>query len=312
MRPRDTAKYAELDAALVEFCGHEYPLPGIQSKKRREAFIAQLVDSMRRVEYVSAAKVRDIHRDRANPASELFDPLKAAIVQFRSGNVDEAAWLIFLFVHFGKHARSGWRYAREVYGALGQGSNWSWTAVYANPAGFRAWLDRNEATLKRGIHRGFGNHRKYQSLDAYSDNGTGAAVQGYVDWVQAHGGHTALFNDALIANGGNPEAAFDWLYKSMSAVPSFGRTARFDYLTMIAKVGISPIAPGSAYLAGATGPLSGARLLFQRGSEANLPTKEIEKRVLALGRHLNVGMQEMEDSICNWQKSPDKYMPFRG
>ena len=44
---------------------------------------------------------------------------------------------------------------------------------------------------------------------------------------------------------GDPRKAFDILYHSMGAVASFGRTARFDYLTMIGKLGLAPIEPGS-------------------------------------------------------------------
>jgi hypothetical protein len=34
--------------------------------------------------------------------------------------------------------------------------------------------------------------------------------------------------------------------------------------------------------------------------------------VVKLGDALGVGMQVMEDSLCNWQKSPEAYVPFRG
>jgi hypothetical protein len=97
----------------------------------------------------------------------------------------------------------------------------------------------------------------------------------------------------------------------MSAVKSFGRTARFDYLTMIGKLGLAPIEPGSAYLQGATGPVKGARLLFG-DAHAVLSLKELDIRLVQLGGELNVGMQVLEDALCNWQKSPQKFRPFRG
>jgi hypothetical protein len=34
-----------------------------------------------------------------------------------------------------------------------------------------------------GVPGGFGNHRKYESLDADSPRGTGAVVESYVGWV---------------------------------------------------------------------------------------------------------------------------------
>ena len=39
---------------------------------------------------------------------------------------------------------------------------------------------------------------------------------------------------------------------------------------------------------------------------------ELEQRVQVLGRHLGVGMQEMEDSLCNWGKKPGVYTYFKG
>jgi hypothetical protein len=47
---------------------------------------------------------------------------------------------------------------------------------------------------------------------------------------------------------GDRRKAFDALYRSMSDVARFGRTARFDYLTMVGKLGLAPIEPGSTYI----------------------------------------------------------------
>ncbi len=91
---------------------------------------------------------------------------------------------------------------------------------------------------------------------------TGAVIESYVDWVTEHGSHCNLFNDAIADAGGDPRLAFNKLYHSMGAVQRFGRTGKFDYLTMISKVGIASIIADQAYLREATGPLSGAKLLF--------------------------------------------------
>jgi hypothetical protein len=112
--------------------------------------------------------------------------------------------------------------------------------------------------------------------------------------------------------GQHPGEVFDELYKQMRVVKRFGRLATFDYLTMLGKLGIAPIYPGSPYLRGATGPLSGARLLFTGDAASTLDVDVANDRVIALGEYLGLGMQIMEDSICNWQKSPAKYVRFRG
>ena len=74
---------------------------------------------------------------------------------------------------------------------------------------------------------------------------------------------------------------------------------------------LADIEPGSPYLTGATGPLAGARLLF--GDPATRPST-INGWLTELGNELAVPMpmQILEDSLCNWQKNPDQFVPFRG
>jgi hypothetical protein len=105
------------------------------------------------------------------------------------------------------------------------------------------------------------------------------------------------------------------LYNSMQAVASFGRTARFDYLTLIGKIGLVHIEPGSTFMRGATGPRTGAKLLFGGDKNAPFTIAQLETLVEDLEEALSVGpygMQIMEDALCNWQKSPNKFIPFRG
>jgi len=81
---------------------------------------------------------------------------------------------------------------------------------------------------------------------------------------------------------------------------------------MIGKVGLAPIEPGSAYLQGATGPLLGARLLFGGRTGAALGRSSLDGWLVELGAELGVGMQVLEDALCNWQKSPGRFRRFRG
>lgn len=309
MRPRDQDLAHRLEAGLLSFSRKRRSLPGIRASATRAALLEQLVESIRRVKFIAVLRTRKLSDRRADPNDELFDPLKAAILHQRQGDIEEAFWLVFLFVHFGKHARGGWRYAREVYGRLGNGSRWDWARTRADPQGFRAWLDAHLAELKReGLPGGFGNHRKYQSLDAYSATGTGAAVETYVNWVGPPRTHQELMTQAWERASGSPHKAFDDLYRSMRTVASFGRMARFDYLTMVGKLGLAPIEPGSTYMWGSTGPLQGARLLF--GSQES--PVDLDRWLVELNDQLKVGMQVLEDALCNWQKSPARFEPFRG
>ncbi|MDB5281903.1 MAG: hypothetical protein JWO06_978, partial [Bacteroidota bacterium] len=112
----------------------------------------------------------------------------------------------------------------------------------------------------------------------------------------------------------SPAAIFDALYNKMSAVISFGRMGKFDYLAMIGKLSLAPIEPGSAYMLGATGPVPGGRLLFCGDENAHLTIPDLEALLINLNAHLNLffGMQVLEDALCNWQKSPGDYKYFGG
>jgi hypothetical protein len=321
MRPRDQREAARIDAVLTRFHNDTRPLPGIQDPTRRSVFMEQLFESIHRVQYIERGVLkkgdaaRDLDPNRANPASELFDPIKAAAIRSREGDHDEACWLVFLFTHFGNNLRTGYRLLRDVYGSLGSGQTWTWARTSGAPETFRTWLRVNRNTLENdGTPRHFGNHRKYMSLNADSASGTGEAVVTYVRWVLDHRNHEGLFENAEILAQHDPRRAFDLLYRSMGRqVASFGRTGRLDYLTMIAKLGLAGIEPGSTYMTGATGPLVGAKLLFGAAADKAAPAtidRWLAELEATLGLHM--GMQILEDALCNWQKSPGQLKRFRG
>ena len=313
MRLRDTERADQLESSLIEFSNEIRSLPGIAPFENRITLVEQFLESIRRVQYVHVIRDKLHSPLRANPRSDIFDPLRAAAIQKSFGNIEEACWLVFLATHFGKHRRSGWRLTRDVYGALNAKSPWSWKRISTDPEGISKWLNKHYDILTGdGIPRHFGNHRKYESLHPDSNKGTGAVVTSYVYWVLKAGGHTQFFEDALTSSKGDPKAAFRQLYNSMDVL-RFGRTAKFDYLTTIAKLGLAHISPDSAYLVGATGPLRGARLLFGGTVTARMLTAdELDPWLVKLGESLGLGMQELEDALCNWQKVPSKFAKFRG
>ena len=257
LRPGDRALARQLNDRLDTFHHTTHNLPGIQPLAPRETFLTQVVESIRRVRYVTVIGGRDVTERRADPNDELFDPLKAAILFQRQGELDEAFWMVFFFVHFGKHSRSGWGYARQVYGCLGDAHHrWDWATTSADPEAFRVWLNIHQDQIKvPGIPGGFGNHRKYQSLGAYSDVGTGAAFETYVQWVGPPRTHAELIDQALDRANRNPRGTFRDLYDGMNCVASFGRTARFDYLAMLGKLRLASIEPDSTYMQGSTGAI---------------------------------------------------------
>jgi hypothetical protein len=304
--PKRQWKAEQLSNLLKTFSDTKRPLPGIAANEARETLAMQMVASLRRLDYTNLIRSRDIHPSRADPSSPFFDPERAAILHACAGRIDEAAWLVFLATHFGKHLVRGWRRVRDVYSGLGDGV-WSWDRVSQDPAAFRSWLRLN----RDRIGGAFGNHRKYESLSADSPNGTGAVVQTYVEWIGPTRSHTTRFAELVRAGGNDPHTLFDHFYRSMR-VARFGRLGKFDLLALLGRLELAPIAPGSAYLSGATGPLGGARLLFGGDTSAGLSSETLDVWMRELDDDLDVGMQVMEDAICNWQKSPTEFVHFRG
>ena len=101
----DTSRGAALDAKLIEFDADVEALLGIKSGTARAVLVEQMVESLRRIEFVHAVRDGKLDPRRADPSSELFDPVRAAAFRMRKGELDEAFWLIFLSTHFGKHVK---------------------------------------------------------------------------------------------------------------------------------------------------------------------------------------------------------------
>jgi Alpha-glutamyl/putrescinyl thymine pyrophosphorylase clade 3 len=304
--PTRQARADQLDADLQAFSANQCALLGIANPVARATLVKQMIASLRRLDYSRIISTRDISPDRADPQSQLFDPEKAAVLHFRAGRLDEAFWLVFLITHFGKSLTHGWRMLREVYSGLAAG-RWTWARVSANPAAFRAWLLANQGH----IGGGFGSHRKRESVRADLPGGTAAVVESYVAWVGPAHSHAALMAGLTQAGGNSPESIFDHCYNAMT-VTRFGRLGKFDYLCSLGRLGFANLIPGSAYLVGATGPLAGARMLFGGRTDARLGATTLEDRLRDLDAVLHIGMQVMEDSVCNWQKSPRHFVHFRG
>ncbi len=309
MKPKEMNRATALATKLTAYEQALGKLPGLAGPGRADVLVAQIVDSLRRIEFAHYLRDGAHAPARMDPSSSLFDPLRAAVLHHRKGKLDEAWWLVFLGTHFGKHSEDGWRLVRDVYGRLDQGGVWNWSAVSSNPIAFRQWLAANMATLRGadGTTRRFSNHRQYESLKH-----TGQTFSSYVGWIAPPKTPSDLVRSIHQDHGQNPHAVFDQLYKSSSQIYRFGRLGKFDFLTMLGKLGMAPVEPGSPYLAGATGPLRGARLLFGGSTQSKLPPKILDEKASELGQYLAIGSQALEDSLCNWQKSPEKYVLFRG
>lgn len=283
-------------------------IPGLASSRSRHAFAHQCIDSLRRVHFVHAIQERALDPNRTNPASASFDPLRAAVIKKREGDFEEAAWLVFLATHFGKHRKRGWETTAQIYAGADPGSPWTYERIEGELGEFLGWLDNAEGEIERFV----GNHRKYLSLSATKPIGTGATISSYVEWAGRFGSQRNAIQSHIEAANGDECAAFSLLYESLRQISGFGRTARFDLLCMLQKIGLANVAPDRAYLEEATGPLRGAALLFRGTSADTRGKRELDNALCDLGAALGLPPNIMEDAVCNWQKDPERYLPFRG
>ncbi|MEH6673467.1 MAG: hypothetical protein V7666_03595 [Sulfitobacter sp.] len=297
-------------AALADFEKDHGSLPGIASSTSRDTLVAQVISSMRRIDFIANVVASKIHPQRLDPHNVLFDPYKGASLLLRKGELDEAVWLVFLATQFGKHIVDGWKLAGNVMGSFGNGTVWTRAQYQKSQAGFEAMLLNNVSSLNDWRIAGrYSNHRQYESRKPEK---IAKVFRSFDEWQGKNDGFRERLQEIHVARGQNPEEAFDGLYRSFKKVHGFGRLGAFDFLTMIGKLEIAPISPGSVYLNGATGPLSGAKLLFFGNTACNLSVSELEKKVDKMDSYLSVGKQVIEDSLCNWQKSPNLYVHFRG
>ncbi|MEF2549078.1 hypothetical protein VQ045_18135 [Aurantimonas sp. E1-2-R+4] len=270
-----------------------------------EALALQFVASLRREDYYRHVQAKPISANRADPNHPSFDAERAVAFHMQRGDINEAGWLIFLMTHFARRPDTGWLRLQDVYGRLGAGI-WDWPTVIANPTAFYQWLAANW----QNVRGAFGNHRKYESLKPAANRPMSRAVADYLAWI-GPAGHGTFFANAVHAAGNDPHTIFDHLYGTLKIV-SFGRLAKFDYLSLVGRYGLAPIVAGSAYLDGATGPGRGVRLLFDGNPTSTSSNLTLQGRLDDLDARLNVGMEVTEDALCNWQKSPRRFVHYKG
>lgn len=305
-RNKDPQKSDQISIWLENFPGTQ--LVGLTSLLRKSVLIAQLIDSIRRIEYLKTISVRARSASLYTPYSGSFQPLSGAVALHKIGRTDDAYWLVYLATHFGKHKIDGWNLTEDFYGRFGQGGVWDWASVGQNPMAIANWLQANYPHVtSAGRSRRFGNHRKFETLKP-GPKGTGQAAATYIQWIAAHGSHQALISNVQRRVGQNPKDVFAYLYKDLDQVAKLGRLGKFDLLCNLSNLSIAPILPNMAYIAQSTGPKAGARLLF--GNKKN--AAQLETACAELAEHLDISPQVIEDALCNWQKSPEDYIYFRG
>ena len=152
--------YTSIGNKIDEYEQSHGGLVGINGPDNRNAFILQVIDSIRRVNFQRYIRATDISPSR-HATDNNFDPYKSAVLHFRNGNFDEACWLIFLATHFGKSGETGWRLLKDFYGAFQEEPFWTWVKVSSDLGLITQWLTQNYGSfVNDGIKRKFGKRTK--------------------------------------------------------------------------------------------------------------------------------------------------------
>ena len=307
-RIKDVTKYNHIAEFLDSFSQTTLELVGLTNPEEKHVLILQLIDSIRRIEYLRITSARAKSESLYTPYSGSFEPFGGAAALHKAGQTDEAYWLTYLATHFGKHKIDGWNLTEDFYGRFGQGGVWNWPAASHSPLAVSDWLEQVYPDVtEAGRSRRFGNHRKFETLKP-GPKGTGHAIESYMRWIGQYGSHQALISHAQRSVGQNPAEVYAFLYKELDNVAKLGRLGKFDLLCNLSNLLIAPIVPDKAYIAQSTGPKIGAKLLFGN----RLSNTELDTACARLAESLEVSPQVVEDALCNWQKSPSAYLYFRG
>ncbi len=210
-----------------------------------------------------------------------------------AGDLDEAAWRAFLAAYFGRASmREGQRdSAFALLCGFTEKPVWTWRRVSADPKAFEAWLTEKAAYVAQ---LGFGNHRKPRSR--FDTPRLWRAINSFLREVAAFAGSPAKFITPGTGKSTDQDRFHD-LYTRVDRVWTFGRLGSFDFVELIGDLGLARVEAGSCYLDGATGPKSGAILLFGKR-----PVGELDRLAVQLARDLGVLPAILEDALCNWQK----------
>lgn len=313
MRINDRIKETKALSEMIYKFRDTHDAKGVDTEAEVLSLAEQVIDSKRRVDFVLRVKNKTMKSDDLfTPGSGSFNPIKGASVLYNKGMIEEACWLIFLVSHFNKNSHDGWGSIEKIYSSDGLGSNLTWDYYSKNKLSVDHWLKSNIGSMNLR----FGNHRKYESTKVGSNSCTLRVFDSYYNMVNDHGSHQKLFESVYKISENDPKISFKILYeKFFTKIFRFGRTAKFDHLCLLGKLGIADIEPGEIFVAGATGPKAGINLLMS-GEKSNILSKnEANNAFNQLASYLKLddfAMQVLEDAICNWQKSPDKYVKFNG
>jgi hypothetical protein len=234
------------------------------------------------------------HKQDAFPEGDILWLILGADAE---GNRDEALWRAFLAAHFGRpsaNSATERESAARFLGGFTSAPVWTWERVSSGSGDLRRWLLEHSTDLAT---LSYGNHRKYESKKPES---LWRTVASFLEFVRQKGGTPAI----AFAPGNDPmldrSERFQVLFGCLHALHRFGRTGCFDLLVLLNDLKLIDAEPDGCYLAGSTGPLTGARRLWGKR-----PNRVLEELTRDLAQQTGLHPVVIEDALCEWQKMGD-------
>ena len=277
---------------IAEILNSEFQEPIIDCLSR------QMIDSIRRVlifrTYLERAEKAEIEN---LPYFHTSNPFTLA--QRSSLSLDSRIWHNYVATYFGKSNKSKWMlFNRATFRE--DKSLITFEDILDNPEEYFEYL----RSISFFDNSSYSNHRKYTKKSLEGDKGVFLSF--YYVMENIH-----LFKAETVS-------AFDVIYRNSLSIPNFGRMAAFDFSCNLCKCGLNVLEPESMYQRYSTGPLSALRNLLTLADVPN-PDKNFQ---VSFGDDLltwfddnsNIYMlaQVLEDTICNWQKSPLNHIRYFG
>jgi Alpha-glutamyl/putrescinyl thymine pyrophosphorylase clade 3 len=212
------------------------------------------------------------------------------------GDLNEALWRAFLAIHFGRCSanpeREGqFESAAMFLCAFGEKPMWTWTVVRAHPELLQQWLHAQTSAL---AVLSFGNHRKREQRQPAE---LWKVVDSFLSFHKRHGDKLK----ALLEEHGSEHTAaelFDLLYKKFLGLYRFDRLGSFDFVELLAGLGLTRAEPAHCYLVRNSGPFRGAVKLWNKTS-----TPELNELARRFSEKMGLSPAIVEDCLCNWQKN---------
>ncbi len=258
----------------------------------------QMIDSIRRISiYRAYYNQADKAESSELPYHHTSNPFK--LCQRESLTLDSKIWYIYIATYFGKSNKSGWNLFKKA-SFYEDGNLIDLDSIINNREEYFDYLRSLDFFEKSN----YSNHRKFTKKALDGDKGFLNSANYFLDNLSEFSSEEVI--------------EFDTVYKKALLIPNFGRMAAFDFTSSLCKCNLNVAPPISMYHKASTGPLKALKeLLIQSGTDN--PTKKAQIRFgdnlldwFVDNSDIEIVAQVLEDTICNWQKSPHIYRRYFG